>query len=289
MRQNKKGYTLIELIVVFAMIGIFMASLTTVAVSYMRTFLRVTATGNTQIAGDTVMETIAGELSSAADRRVMDDDNNRMDVNLVVEEDSVRYVNQNGQTIVMNAKDGILHLNYKKIDDDVTGVGSSEADWYIDEKAYQGARIKKLTFEKLDRTDHKILIKVTLVMENEKVAPDYEMEMTKIVELYNLREKGNYSGGIEGDGGSGGGGSGGSGEGTEPEETETETEIENESTEPEEIQEWRRNGVVYEKGDLVKRNGHIYRAKLRINAKEGDYNPDPANQWDGPSSWEFVR
>lgn len=265
MRQNKKGYTLIELIVVFAMIGIFMASLTTVAVSYMRTFLRVTATGNTQIAGDTVMETIAGELSSAADRRVMDDDNNRMDVNLVVEEDSVRYVNQNGQTIVMNAKDGILHLNYKKIDDDVTGVGSSEADWYIDEKAYQGARIKKLKFEKLARADEKVLIKVTLVMENEKVAEDYEMEMTKIVELYNLREKGNYSGGIEGDGGSEGGGSGGSG-----------GEIEKPD-----YPEWDRTKE-YMQGDYVMWNGKKYVAIMNTNG----YNPCPGDIHEGKYKWK---
>lgn len=275
-RRNKKGYTLIELIVVFAMIGIFMAALTTVAVSYMRTFLRVTATGNTQIAGDTVMETIAGELSAAADRPVMDDDGNRTDVNLVVEENSVRYVNRNGQTIVMNAEDGILHLNYKEVVDDVTGVGSAEADWYIDKKAYQGARIKKLRFEKLTRADDKILIKVTLVMENEKVGPDYEMEMTKIVELYNLREKGNYSGG------SGtGGGSGGTGGGTEPEETE--------ETETESYPKWQQNGVFYKKGDLVEWNNHIYRAKTDIDAANGAYNPRPDEPYAGVNKWELVK
>lgn len=187
MRKNKKGYTLVELIVVFAMIGIFMVSLTTVSVSYMKTFLRVTATGKTQIAADTVMETIAGELSAAANRPVQDDDGNLTDHSLEVWGSSVRYVNQNGQTILMTAEDGILHLHYLEIPADAAGAGSAAADWFIGEDAYQGARIETLTFTPIVK-EKRQLIKVSLVMSNEKVSADYRLESTKIVEMYNLRQ-----------------------------------------------------------------------------------------------------
>lgn len=184
-KKDRGGYTLIELIVVFALIGMFMASLTTVAVYYMRTFLRVTASGNTQIAADTVMETIAGELSAAANRQTMGEDGTLTGQNLEVTETSVRYVNQNGQTVVMTAEDGILHLHYLEVKADVTGPGSPAADWYIGKEAYLGAQIQSLHFEKLE-TDKKVLIRVKLSMTNEKAGADYLLESTKIVELYHL-------------------------------------------------------------------------------------------------------
>ena len=188
-KKNRGGYTMIELIVVFALIGMFMASLTSVAVYYMKTFLRVTAMGNTEIAADTVMETIAGELSAAADRRVQDDEGKLTDHNLEVTKDSVRYVNQNGQTVIMKAKeDGILHLHYLEVSDEVTGYGSPETDWYIGKEAYMGAFIESLEFTQ-ELVNGKNLIRVNLHMKNEKAGTEYLLESTKIVELYNLREK----------------------------------------------------------------------------------------------------
>lgn len=198
--KSQKGYTLIELIVVFLMIGIFMAAAAAVTASYMKAFLRVTGIGKTQVAADTVMETIVGELSGAANRKVVGEDGTLSEESLLIAADgkSIRYVNGNGQTVVMDTvkdngaensePDDILHLHYLEIEADEDGEGSAAADWYIDRSAYQGSAIQDLTFSVIDGKPE--LMRVNLIMEYKNTG--YTMESSRIVELYNMKPAGGY-------------------------------------------------------------------------------------------------
>lgn len=61
--QNKKGFTLIELIVTFVLIGIFMVSATAVMSSFMHVFARVKSISSAQNVADVLLTKAAGELS----------------------------------------------------------------------------------------------------------------------------------------------------------------------------------------------------------------------------------
>ena len=61
--RNKKGFTLIELIVTFVLIGIFMVSATAVMSSFMHVFARVKSISSAQNVADVLLTKAAGELS----------------------------------------------------------------------------------------------------------------------------------------------------------------------------------------------------------------------------------
>ena len=61
--QNKKGFTLIELIVTFVLIGIFMVSATAVMSSFMHVFARVKSISSAQNVADVLLTKSPGGLS----------------------------------------------------------------------------------------------------------------------------------------------------------------------------------------------------------------------------------
>lgn len=61
--RNKKGYTLIELIVTFVLIGIFMVSATAVMSSFMHVFARVKSISTAQNVADILLTKATGELA----------------------------------------------------------------------------------------------------------------------------------------------------------------------------------------------------------------------------------
>ena len=68
--RNKKGFTLIELIVTFVLIGIFMVSATAVMSSFMHVFARVKSISSAQNVADVLLTKAAGELSGGQQKRV---------------------------------------------------------------------------------------------------------------------------------------------------------------------------------------------------------------------------
>ena len=69
--RNKKGFTLIELIVTFVLIGIFMVSATAVMSSFMHVFARVKSISSAQNVADVLLTKAAGELSGGQGRKKM--------------------------------------------------------------------------------------------------------------------------------------------------------------------------------------------------------------------------
>ena len=63
-RENTKGYTLVELMVVFALIGIFMVAASVVAGAYGKISNRITALSQAQTLADTLLNRMSEELIS---------------------------------------------------------------------------------------------------------------------------------------------------------------------------------------------------------------------------------
>lgn len=176
---NKKGFTLVELIVTFAMIGIFITSATVLIGSAIRIHSRVTNLTKAQTVADTIMETIIGETAGALNAPVPE---NAEGTACLIEKgsgdkDRLYYTDKNGNpvTLYVDAADGsagLLKLQY---------TGLSEADWYYGAETYMNNYISKLQFEQLEGEN---LIRVTLGLRNKSTG--YEFEMSRIVECYNL-------------------------------------------------------------------------------------------------------
>lgn len=65
--NNKKGYTLIEIIVTFMLISMFLLAATVITTSCMKVYLKVKSISNGQTVADSLTEKInRGELSAAA-------------------------------------------------------------------------------------------------------------------------------------------------------------------------------------------------------------------------------
>ena len=65
-RTSKKGFTLVEVIVAFALTGILFVAASAVFGVFLKSFVRVTGISEMETAARSIMETVTGELERAA-------------------------------------------------------------------------------------------------------------------------------------------------------------------------------------------------------------------------------
>lgn len=172
--KNKKGMTLVELIVGFALAGIFMASAAVVLSSSMRVFVRANNMAHAQTVADMLLETITSELSSAADASYQGTGDT-----MILTENSVSYVDKNAYPVIISSEDGRLILSYQHVET-ATGEVEEPVKWQYKEGAYLSTKISSLQFRHLERN----LIEVTLILTAEKSNQDFEF--SRIIQCYNL-------------------------------------------------------------------------------------------------------
>lgn len=174
--KNKKGMTLVELIVGFALVGIFMASAVVVLSSSMRVFVRANNLAHAQTVADMLLETITSELSSAADASFQGSG----DV-MIVTDGSISYVDKNAYPVIMSAVEGRLVLSYQQVET-ATGEVEDPVNWKYEEGTYLDTSISSLQFKHLNSN----LIEVTLTLTAGKSNADFEF--SRIIQCYNLDE-----------------------------------------------------------------------------------------------------
>ena len=179
-RENKKGYTLIELVVTFALIGIFMTAAIVTLTSFMRIYTRVSSVSRAQTVADMLTQTLVSELESAYDKGAG---------SVIIEAGagsgtgSVSFENREGIPLkIYTNPDGYLILDYETVTDSSGTVVSEAVDWYYGEENYMGTKITQLGFEQVPDTN---LIKLTLELTHQKTGYFYTTE--KVFPCYNLR------------------------------------------------------------------------------------------------------
>lgn len=178
--KNKKGYTLVELIVVFALTAVFITAATMTTGVFMRIFLKVNTMSHAQTVASTLMETLDSQLSSAAAASAWDlEGAGPSDPNVFLyisaDGEKVSYVDKNHIPVIICVIDGMLHLEYQPIE------GGDAVDWYYGEGSYSGNRISSLAFEQPENDN---LLKISLTLKNTKTG--YEYAAVRWVECYNL-------------------------------------------------------------------------------------------------------
>lgn len=206
---NNAGMTLVELIVTFALLGLFMVAATkvisdTVSVYYsaksIQTGMQVSSIINTKI---------TGEIEGALVEGSVNDDSN---VSIFISEDGHKIElndNAGSHIYITNEKpdgqdEGYMLIYYFPIaeQDEETGTVTlgTGSKWTFDSKTYMGYKIKELKFEKLselsDASDSDFenyngnIIRMTLTINSERYG-DYTT--VTYIECYNFRDASDWA------------------------------------------------------------------------------------------------
>ena len=201
--KNEKGYTLIELIVTFVLIGIFMLSATAVTSAFMRVHLKVTSASKGQTVADTILEKINGEISQAQREYLPDTETENINYSVLIEhgpengdegrKDRIKYINKDGIVVQCGLIEDVasdktkekaaagsldnemLVFHYNAVDEE------DIVDWDYGSPTYMGMKISQLQFDLVGDN----AIKVTVTLYNKKTG--YRFTTFKMVECYNLR------------------------------------------------------------------------------------------------------
>lgn len=176
-KNDQSGFTLVEVIVSCVIITIFISAATVILSSALKAHARLTSLTQAQTVADTVMETIIGEVSTAADAEV-DPTYSRQAV-LIKDNDDIdelHFINANGYhaVISVNAADKILMIKYT--------IGTDATDWYLGKETYMKNYICKLNFTKAGDN----IVKAELSLQNE--ITQQTVDISRIIECYNLSD-----------------------------------------------------------------------------------------------------
>lgn len=176
--RSKKGFTLTEVIAAFALTGILLVSASAVLGVFMKTFVRVRSTAQAQTVAGTLMETVIGELESAADTDIAGQAGAQTAASLYLAEDgSIWYANYDRQVVRMYVDEaGHLQLEYQTEDD------AEEDFWRYPEHFYNGCEIQRLD---VSRVEARNLLEITLELKHR--VGDVTYSMTRMLECYNLK------------------------------------------------------------------------------------------------------
>lgn len=197
-KLNNKGMTLIELIVTFALLGLFMVAAGKVIANTVSIYYQAKSIQTGMQVSTIINSKIAGEIESALTDGmiVISEDGGKID--LVDNAGSHIYITNNKAP---ESENGYMLIYYYPIVEE--GENPAEAvgsNWTFDKKAYMGYMIKELKFTKLaditDTSDKDYdkypgnIIRMTLTITSEKYG-DYTT--TTYIECYNFNEESLYS------------------------------------------------------------------------------------------------
>ena len=165
LKRNRKGHTLIELTVSFALIGMLMGAAGTILLQGMGRHYQMMARLNMISVSRMILDKVAEELSGAK--------------NNGHESTSVRIISK-GST----GSAAVIFTSRKNRRTEITRTAkeghprlllSCGQQWYFDEGIYQGCEIEGLEFDKLIKADGRPtnVIKVSLTLRNKKTGSLY--------------------------------------------------------------------------------------------------------------------
>jgi hypothetical protein len=172
--KEKQGTTLVEMIVSFLLLVIFMSCTVGIVTSSMKLYSRNVSMNRAQSLADLILSDIKGEIENASSE-------------LEYNENVIAFRNENMDREIIylhtNSKgDQELRIHYDEVRNEI-GIESKAVNWYYDTTNYMGNTIKKLTFDKISTGDDEALaFKVTIRLKNKTT--QYEYEDSTIVECY---------------------------------------------------------------------------------------------------------
>lgn len=185
---GREGSTMAELIVAFALLGIFLAVAAMVTGIYFRTFTRTREYGSQRILASTLLDAIEYELGAAVKNAGYES------ADLTPGSGSVSYLDSDGTPSRLTVdENGYLRIA-RGADAAPEEALDSEASALFPEPVllygslvYGRSRIAGLSFGPLERAAEKHLVKVTLSLESGQFS-GMTCETSRVVYCYNLEE-----------------------------------------------------------------------------------------------------
>lgn len=172
--RNKKGFTLVEMIVSFALIAIFMTASVGVASGAARVYTRINNVSRAQTVADMLGETIAGELSRSSAFGKQESD-----TVITVQNGRVEYKDSENRTCVMYVNSrGYLQIDYPNVE--VTG-GEGTANWQYGENTYLR---NKITVFKVTPVSGRNLLRAEIELTS--TVTGFSYQTVKMIECYNV-------------------------------------------------------------------------------------------------------
>jgi prepilin-type N-terminal cleavage/methylation domain-containing protein len=190
-QQNNRGFTLVEMIVSFALLGIFVVAASMVISSIMNVYYEAKGISYGLQVSNVIMDKIAGELEGAINGDITSEDfkdasGDAMRGAMIVGKNKVEFTNSSGSHVNLGLieSDGKNYLAlhyYEVMSADGESVLYDAVDWTFDPNTYMGYSIKELTFTrpKGDYDYNVIQIDMTIT------SPRYgDYSVTEYVECY---------------------------------------------------------------------------------------------------------
>lgn len=210
---GQRGTTLVELIVTFALIGMFMASATVMLSSTLRMFARMQATSKAITVSDTLLDKIVGEITAADLPSANNTDGYYFWLEPQTEANGgksrwVVFRNRSKSPIAIFAAQaspedtaagkantaimgtGELFLRYYAMSSKTDQRNVQEIDWHYDERVYMGYTIQDMWFSRENVDEHPNVIRVDLILQNPRTG--FEYAAFRYAENYNYDFASNY-------------------------------------------------------------------------------------------------
>jgi Tfp pilus assembly protein PilE len=160
LKKDNKGITLAELIVTFALMGIFLSAVAMVISSSVVLHSELTDAMYAMSVGETLLDKVTGELAYA-----MPEGNQAMTLG----ENTVSFCDREGRQADFSVEDGLL-------------VMETPVSWKMDAKAYMGYRITGMQVQRLNEEN---VLEVTIQLKNLKTG--YEYTASRTVKSFNFK------------------------------------------------------------------------------------------------------
>lgn len=206
--RNKRGVTLVELVVTFALISLFVVLSTQVISSAMSVYYKIQSINYGRQVSDTLMDKIAGTIAGAQvsmERVNIENEELNTKYTLQIDDDmsKIDLYNGSGSHIyITNARPDTggnvqLVIHYYRVESVQEGSNKKlvyePVDWTFDKKMYLDYKITKLEFSLADpdgRIYPENVIKIDLEIEHKKFG---SFSATRYVECYNFQEKDDFA------------------------------------------------------------------------------------------------
>lgn len=195
-KRDNRGTTLAEMIVTFALIGIFLVAAAGIISSSVILHGNLTSTMHAQSVGLTLLDKVSGELAAAQPKGGR---------SLIIGEgqtaggtvgDGVAFYDREGNEVRSFIREGRLVFAYEesvKVNERGEVLVSPEREWKLDDKAYMGYQITDMQIGKLE---DKNILEISIKIKNLKTG--FEYTVSGCTRCYNFKTEAEYAQIVEG-------------------------------------------------------------------------------------------
>lgn len=165
--RNQKGMTLVEMIVAFALLAMFMVSAVAALTVSMRIFQRSISISRAQTVGAILLEDITGHIGKAS-------------AELEYSDSSIAFKNAKGdrEILYIGTEEKELCIHY---DEDVD-TKRKAVEWRYPKNTYMKNQVTAMKIKKMETIDNRMLFKITIDLKNERTG--YKYQASRMVECY---------------------------------------------------------------------------------------------------------